>query len=309
VTRASDRGAARREPAKRVPLRTTPQASTRSGTRSTGAGPGKRSPRRAPEMSRRISDEVRTDGRSNDRGDTRQESFGCVEPQPGTDEGGSGCRREARGLRPGGPVAAHPGEVDDLARSARPPREPRAARRREGRRASSSRTIRTPRNHPPRPSTIGYSARSVALALRPKRPRLCPRRAIQSSDRTVGSGHLRALGHDPGSLVGDLERSWRRLAGKGSGSPPCCLDGPRHLIPRRLGVATGAFRFSRARYRWRSTERTPSTASKERSPSGGLAGGHLSIVARVSSTVVWTRITRGLGALSRAHVTAGRTSR
>src|SRR5437867_7533005 len=64
-------------------------------------------------------------------------------------------------------------------------------------------------------------------------------------------------------------------------------------------------RFSRARYRWRSTEPTPATASKERSPSGGLAGGHFSMVARVSSTVVWTRITRGLGALSRAHVTTG----
>src|SRR5688572_18386987 len=67
-------------------------------------------------------------------------------------------------------------------------------------------------------------------------------------------------------------------------------------------------RFSRARYRCRSTERTPSTASKERSPSGGLAGGHVSMVARVSSTVMWRRITRGLGPLSRAHVTAGRTS-
>jgi hypothetical protein len=67
-------------------------------------------------------------------------------------------------------------------------------------------------------------------------------------------------------------------------------------------------RFSRARYRWRSTERTPSAASKQWSPSGGLAGGHFSMVARVSSTVVWTRITRGLGALSRAHVTAGRTT-
>jgi len=55
-------------------------------------------------------------------------------------------------------------------------------------------------------------------------------------------------------------------------------------------------------------ERTPSTASKERSPSGGLAGGHFSMVARVSSTVVWIRITQGSGALSRAHVTAGRTS-
>jgi hypothetical protein len=61
----------------------------------------------------------------------------------------------------------------------------------------------------------------------------------QSHVCCIGSGHLRTLGHDPGSFVGDLERSWRRLAGKGSGRPSSCLDGPRYPIPRRLGVATG----------------------------------------------------------------------
>ena len=68
------------------------------------------------------------------------------------------------------PVAVHPGQVDRRARS---------ARRRTASASSSSSsgtpgivviTIRTPRNQPPRPSTIGYSERSVALALRPKLP-------------------------------------------------------------------------------------------------------------------------------------------
>ena len=62
----------------------------------------------------------------------------------------------------------------------------------------------------------------------------------QSREGWIGSGHLRALGHDPGPFVGNLERSWRRLAGEGSGSPPRCLDGPRYPIPRRPGIATGA---------------------------------------------------------------------
>src|SRR5688572_14972894 len=77
----------------------------------------------------------------------------------------------------------------------------------------------------------------------------------------------------------------------------------RATSPHAALASRPGLRFRRARYRWRSTEWTPSTVSKERSPSGGIAGGHLSMVARVSSTPVWTRITRGLGAHSSAHVT------
>jgi len=46
-------------------------------------------------------------------------------------------------------------------------------------------TIRVPSNHPPKPRTIGYSERSVALAFRPNGPRHRARSAINRSESTV----------------------------------------------------------------------------------------------------------------------------
>ena len=57
-------------------------------------------------------EEVSTDGRSGDRRDEREQSVHRLEPQPSTDEGASGRRRESGQLRLRGPVAVDPGEVE-----------------------------------------------------------------------------------------------------------------------------------------------------------------------------------------------------
>ena len=48
---------------------------------------------------------------SNNRGERRNQSSGCVEAQPRTDQRASGCVRETGESGSGGPVAVHPGEV------------------------------------------------------------------------------------------------------------------------------------------------------------------------------------------------------
>ena len=55
-----------------------------------------------------------------------------------------------------------------------------------------ARTIKAPSSQPPTPRMIGYADRSTALALPPKRPRLCTHQAIQTRESTVTAGSASA---------------------------------------------------------------------------------------------------------------------
>src|SRR3978361_2113347 len=55
--------------------------------------------------------EVSSGRRTRGRGDEREQSFGCVEPEPGSDERAADRYRESRDLGLGVPGSVHPGEV------------------------------------------------------------------------------------------------------------------------------------------------------------------------------------------------------